>query len=949
MRRKTASHSLLLLSHLSRKAMTGIARTTCLLLLLLLQPSLLWAEAQIVSIGVLAKSGEDIAVRKWTATADYLSTRLPAYRFTIVPLGFKEIHEAAHQGRVDFILTNSSLYVELEQFYGISRIATLINQHLPGQQTTIFGGVIFTKADRHDLNTLNDLKGKSFMAVDPLSFGGWIVAWREFFKQDIDPFTDFQSLRYGGTHEGVVMAVLAGTVDAGTVRTDTLERMAERGTLRLTQVKILNQQARQTEDGFPFLVSTTLYPEWPMAAIRSTPDRLSRLVAGALMTMESSDPAAMASQSAGWTIPLNYQPVHDCLLELKIGPYKDYGKFSLTDVLSRYWRQLSLMGLAACLVLSATWYIFLLNRILQKKKLEVDRLNVTLESKVAQRTEKINTLLDQQIYLKGILQTVADINKLLITSPDLDILLKESCELFVQHGHYGFSWIGLLDKNEIYKIYSPDYFEKYLAPPPYAVNDPELPFYQSPTARCVREDAIVISDRNHGQDLTPWRDQAEIKGFQSAIALPLRARESARPLGTLTIYTWLKEGFEQEEIAMLEELTGDLGFAIGSFRHREEVARLTIERAANYEETIFTFVDMIEHRDTYTAGHTERVARYCQQIARAMGVADQETAKLYKAAILHDIGKIATPDSVLLKPGKLNSLDYDLIKLHAAAGHEMLSNIEMYRDLAEIILHHHERHDGQGYPDGLHDTQIPFLSRILTVADAFDAMTTNRIYKSRKQIPEALAELESLSGSQFHPEVVAAALKALRETTSPVAITQAPTSDIEKKRFSYFFNDKLTGLFNEDYLRIFLQNNQNLLEYSCLHILSLQNVVEFNKRLGWERGNRLFQEFAAELQAHYPEAMIFRAYGNDFAILTRKHCDMEGATFESFTSMASSGITVTPQHIDLQKDTTYTFDKLEKMVISAPLSQSAENVKELQHTTIQVASGLSDLSGAHDD
>ncbi|MEK6202362.1 MAG: PhnD/SsuA/transferrin family substrate-binding protein [Desulfobulbaceae bacterium] len=905
--------------------MTRIARTTCLLLFFLFQPSLLWAESPIVSIGVLAKSGEDIAVERWTATADYLSTTLPDYRFTIVPLGFKEIHEAVQQGKVDFVLTNPAFYVELEQLYGVSRIATLINQNLPGQQTTTFGGVIFTRAERRDISTLADLKEKSFMAVDPLSLGGWIVAWREFFLQEIDPGSDFSSLHYGGTHEAVVHAILAGTVDAGTVRTDTLERMAEKGAIDLKQIKIVNQQ--QPVD-FPFLLSTTLYPEWPMAALKTTSDRLSRLVAGALMSMERNHPAAVASQSAGWTIPLNYQPVHDCLFELKIGPYKDYGKFPHADVLSRYWRQLALLGLAVFLVLATAWYILLQNRILQKKKLEVDRLNITLESKVVERTEKINRLLDQQIYLKGILQTVADINKLLITSPDLEVLLEKSCELFVQHGHYGFSWIGLLDEEKIYKIYSPDDFEKYLAPPPFAFNDQKIPFYKSPTARCIREDAIVISDRNHDQDLTPWRDQAEIKGFQSAIALPLRARESSKPLGTLTIYTWIKEGFEEEEIAMLEELAGDLGFAIGSFRHREEITRLTIEKAANYEETIFTFVDMIEQRDTYTAGHTERVARYCQQIAREMGVTEQETAKLYKAAILHDIGKIATPDSVLLKPGKLNSLDYDLIKLHAAAGHEMLSNIKMYRDLAEIILHHHERHDGEGYPDGLRGDEIPFLSRILTVADAFDAMTTNRIYKSRKQIPEALAELVSLSGRQFHPEVVAAAIKALKETTSPVTITQAPISDIEKKRFSYFFNDKLTGLLNEDYLRIFLQNNQNLLEYSCLHILSLQNVVEYNKRLGWEQGNRLFQEFAGELQAHYPDALIFRAYGNDFAILTRKHFDMEGNAFDSFSSMAGPEITIESQHVDLRRDEAYTLDKLEKLVISGPIAETQNDKKE---------------------
>ncbi len=897
-----------------RHIMTVLVRMTCLFLLFLLPPQLVWAAPQSVSIGVLAKSGEDIAVKRWTATADYLSSKLPEYHFTIVPLGFKDIHEAVHLGRIDFVLANPDFYVELEKLYGISRIATLINQNLPGQQTTTFGGVIFTKADRHHINTLPDLKGKSFLAVDQRSFGGWIVAWRELHKQGIDPFTDFKSLSYGGTHEAVVLAVLNETVDAGTARTDTLERMAEKGTIHLDELKILNQQ--QAGD-FPFLLSTELYPEWPMAAIKTTPDKLSRLVAGALMTMASNDPAALASQSAGWTIPLNYQPVHDCLFELKIGPYEDYGKFSLADVLSRYWLHFTLLGLAVFLVLTVAWYVLLLNRILQKKKLEVDRLNITLETRVSERTEKVKTLLEQQLYLKGILQTVADINKLLITSPNLEILLRQSCELLVQHGHYGFSWIGLLEQGEIYKIYSSEFFEKYLAPPPYAVNDPALGFYHSPTARSIREDSTVISNHGLEQDLTPWRNNADIKGFQAAIALPLRARQSAEPLGVLTVYTWLRDGFEQEEVAMLEELAGDLGFAIDSFRHREEITRLNLERTVNYQETIYTFVNMIEQRDTYTAGHTERVARYCQKIAKELGVDREERAKLGRAAILHDIGKIATPDSVLLKPGKLSSLDYDLIKLHVTAGCEMLSNIEMYKDLAEIICHHHERHDGKGYPAGLKGDEIPFLSRILTVADAFDAMTTNRIYKPSKQIPEALAEIESFSGSQFNPEVAAAAIKALAETTTPVAVTQAPTSEIEKKRFSYFFNDPLTGLYNQDYLRIFLQSNQNLQEYNCLHILHLQNVLEYNTRQGWEQGDRLIQDFAVELQTLYPDTLLFRAYGNDFALLTRKHFEMPGDTFDSFASIAGSEVTVEPQHIDLRKDTTYTLDKLEKMVISS--------------------------------
>lgn len=167
--------------------------------------------------------------------------------------------------------------------------------------------------------------------------------------------------------------------------------------------------------------------------------------------------------------------------------------------------------------------------------------------------------------------------------------------------------------------------------------------------------------------------------------------------------------------------------------HLEElIAKGIKEKIENYQKTLFALVDMIEERDTYTGGHSQRVAKYSVMIAKEMGCAEKEREKLHQAGILHDIGKISTPDSVLLKPGKLNDIEYKLIQEHVKVGYGMLSKIPMYKELAEIIHHHHERYDGKGYPDGLRGDEIPLLSRIMIVADAFDAMTTNRIYKTRK-------------------------------------------------------------------------------------------------------------------------------------------------------------------------------------------------------------------------
>ena len=400
--------------------------------------------------------------------------------------------------------------------------------------------------------------------------------------------------------------------------------------------------------------------------------------------------------------------------------------------------------------------------------------------------------------------------------------------------------------------------------------------------------------------------------FRFLAIRPLEQEVSRRRQAELEL-----EEINQQLERRVQERTKEISALLDQeVRHMEALTKLTAERTANYEETIFTFVDMIEQRDTYTAGHTGRVADYCRQIAEAMGIDEAEVTRLSRAAVLHDIGKIATPDSVLLTPGKLAPLDRDLIKLHASAGHHMLSSIAMYKDLIDIILHHHERYDGEGYPDRLRGEDIPLLSRILSVADAFDAMTTNRIYKPRKDVAAALAELRMLGGSQFDPKVIAAAIPVLEKVRIPESISQTPVTDLEKKRFSYFFNDRITGLYNEDYLKIVLQNNQEHHQYKCLHVLHLRNMQEYNNRQGWAKGNLIFAQFAAELQRLCPDALLFRAYGNDFAVVSEECRFLDSKDLETFTSLYGTGITITVHHVDLTMASPYTIDKLEKIELT---------------------------------
>ncbi|MBW2574453.1 MAG: PhnD/SsuA/transferrin family substrate-binding protein, partial [Deltaproteobacteria bacterium] len=293
------------------------------------------AEDNLVKIGVLAKRGPEMCLEKWSPTAEYLSAKIPGKTFEVVPIDFEQIYSCVEKGDVDFILANSSFYVELESWYGVNRIATLKNIRL-GRAFSEFGGVIFCKADRNDIRQLNDLKGKTFMAVKETSFGGWRMAWRELKDKGIDPHRDFQKLEFGGTHDTVVCAVKDGKVDAGTVRTDTLERMQAEGKIKLDDYYVIHEHGGGTVH-LPFLHSTRAYPEWPMAKVMHVSEDLAEKVTVALLQMPPDSHAAIAAKCAGWTIPLHYQTVHECLRELGIGPYKDIGKITFGDVVSNYW------------------------------------------------------------------------------------------------------------------------------------------------------------------------------------------------------------------------------------------------------------------------------------------------------------------------------------------------------------------------------------------------------------------------------------------------------------------------------------------------------------------------------------------------------------------------------------------------------------------------------------
>lgn len=370
------------------------------------------------SIAVLAHRGKAKAIEMWTPTADYLSKTIPGYRFKILPVTNDSIEATISSGQAEFVLLNPALYAHMESLYGISRIATLRNRR-PGGSYTKFGALIITRADNNSINSLQDLKGKSFMAVHPRAFGGWWMAWRKLKNVGIDPMKDFSELNFSGfPQDKIVLAIKNGEVDAGTIRTDVLERMAASGNIQFDDFRVLDPQLSR---GFPFAHSTQLYPEWPFAITHSAPYGLAEKVAVALLSMPSNSPAAEASKSEGWTVPLDYQPVHELMKELNVGPYKNDGHISIEKVAQQYLVEILVISVLIIGLIISTTFIVGYNRKLAASK-------ESLEKEVNER-KRAEAAKDEQVERIRTLYEVSSMPGLNLEQ-QIDEILKLGCHTF---------------------------------------------------------------------------------------------------------------------------------------------------------------------------------------------------------------------------------------------------------------------------------------------------------------------------------------------------------------------------------------------------------------------------------------------------------------------------------------------------------------------------------------
>lgn len=371
-----------------------------------LQP-LAWSTPGTITLAVLAKRGREATVKRWQPLVDHLN-RLTPYTIQLEPLPFEALERAVRSGTVDLVLANPAMFVKFEVCCGLAPIVTMKNLKF-GRAYTRFGGVIFTRADRKDLRRLKDLKrGKILVgAVDPDSFGGWLMQWREFRRAGLKRGRDFR-VRFYGTHDAVVYAVLRGEVDVGCVRTDTLETMSAEGKIRLRDFRILHPRHHP---GFDLLVSTDLYPEWPLARTPRLSDEVAELLASVLLALPSSSEVARKS-GAAWTIPHNYQPVHECLRELGVGPYAELRAHLLREARKKYQRIVASLILLSIVGSLVTFYILSLHRRLAQAYREVEEHRDHLEEQVKERTAHLEALAqrlrEERERLAVILESLAD-------------------------------------------------------------------------------------------------------------------------------------------------------------------------------------------------------------------------------------------------------------------------------------------------------------------------------------------------------------------------------------------------------------------------------------------------------------------------------------------------------------------------------------------------------------
>ncbi|MDI6761037.1 MAG: GAF domain-containing protein, partial [Candidatus Brocadiaceae bacterium] len=280
-----------------------------------------------------------------------------------------------------------------------------------------------------------------------------------------------------------------------------------------------------------------------------------------------------------------------------------------------------------------------------------------------------------------------------------------------------------------------------------------VPFEHTNATQVVREKRYVLrNDIRQVKELLPLDKQFVEEGFLSDLRVPILL--GGEVIALLNVGSKCVAGFRTEDVSIAEGVASQLAVA---FSH----VRLIQGLKDSLLETVKCLSEAIDAKSPWTRGHSERVAELSCDIARELGLGEGDIERIRMASLLHDVGKIGTYAEVLDKPGKLTPEEWDLIKQHCAKGVQIIRPVERFNELIPMVLYHHERYDGKGYPEGKKGEEIPLEARIICIADAVDAMMSERPYRKAKPMEEVVEELKKNAGVQFCPKVAEATLKML--------------------------------------------------------------------------------------------------------------------------------------------------------------------------------------------
>ena len=370
--------------------------------------------------------------------------------------------------------------------------------------------------------------------------------------------------------------------------------------------------------------------------------------------------------------------------------------------------------------------------------------------------------------LNRALKVVTECDQILVRATDVNKLLLDICQIIVNLGGYKFAWVGFVshDKEKhIRPIAYAGYERGYLDVVKISLSKKE----REPVSQAILSaKPAIVKNLSTGSVRAPWQEEAIKRGYAAMIALPLS--EDSRIFGSLNILSGEPDVFDAEEVKLLKELADDLAYGITSLETRaqgkksaEELQRSYRKLRKIFEQTVNALASAVGKRDPYTTDHQRRVTVLACTIAKEMGLTEEQINGLRLAGMLHDIGKLAVPSEILSKPTRLSDAEFTIIKTHPRVASDILKAIEFPWPIADIVLEHHERIDGSGYPQGLSDKNILLEARILSVADVVEAISSHRPYRPAYSLEYTLEEISKNKGVIYDSEVVDICLKIFRD------------------------------------------------------------------------------------------------------------------------------------------------------------------------------------------